>query len=135
MQGASTRHVWQRGLQRVAGTLIGLGVAWVLLLTHPTPLMICVSIILLQVLVEFLVVRNYAVAAIFITVLTIFLAESGSDLSVSPTGLIAARFIDILIGSIFGGIGGWVLYNEHVHWIATRQIRKTKIALSRKRQG
>ena len=132
MQGASTQHIWQRGLQRVLGTLIGLGMAWMLLLMHPTPLMICVSIIMLQVIVEFLVVRNYAVAAIFITVLTIFLAESGSNLSVSPTGLIAARFIDILIGSIIGALGGWILYNEHVHWLATRQIRKTKIAISRK---
>jgi uncharacterized membrane protein YccC len=95
--------------------------------------MICVSIIILQVIIEFLVVRNYTVAAIFITVLTIFLAESGSDLSVSPTGLIATRFIDILIGSVIGALGGWILYNERVHWIATRQIRKTKIAISRKK--
>ncbi len=133
MQGASTRHIWQRSIQRILGTFIGLGFTWGILLLQPTLLAICISIILLQIIVEWLVVRNYGVAAVFITVLTIFLAESGGTLTASPTDLITARFFDILIGSAIGAIGGWILYNERLHYRATRHIRKTRILISRRR--
>ncbi|MCU7549675.1 FUSC family protein [Chitinophagaceae bacterium LB-8] len=133
MQGASTHHIWQRSIQRILGTFVGLGITWFILMLHPTPLIICISIIALQVIVEFLVVRNYGIAVIFITILTIFLAESGNALTINPTALITARFLDILTGSIIGAIGGWILYNERVHYIATRQIRKTQIAISRRK--
>jgi uncharacterized membrane protein YccC len=133
MQGASTRHIWQRSVQRILGTFIGLGVTWGILMLHPSLVVICISIIALQVIVEFLVVRNYAIAVIFITILTIFLAESGNSLTADPSTLITARFLDILTGSIIGAIGGWILYNERVHYHATRQIRKTQIAISRRK--
>lgn len=132
MQGASTRHIWQRSIQRIAGTFIGLCITWIILLLQPSLLVICFSIILLQVIVEWLVVRNYGIAVIFISILTIFLAESGSSLISNPTGLIVARFADILTGSIIGAIGGWVLYNERIHYNAKRQVRKAKMALTRR---
>jgi hypothetical protein len=133
MQGVSVSHIWQRSAQRILGTFIGLVISWFILLIHPSLLAICVSIILLQVVVEFLVVRNYAIAVIFITVLTIFLAESGTALSGHPDALIAARFFDILTGSLVGGLGGWILYNEKLHALASRQIRRTRLTLARRR--
>lgn len=133
MQGASTRHVWQRSIQRIAGTFIGLCVTWIILLLQPSLLVICFSIILLQVVVEWLVVRNYGIAVIFISILTIFLAESDSSLISNPTGLIIARFADILTGSIIGAIGGWVLYNERIYYATRRQVRKAKVVLTRRR--
>ena len=134
MQGSSTRHVWQRSVQRVVGTLLGLGLAWVILLPEPTLLAICLSIVALQVIVEILVVRNYGIAMVFITILTIFLAESGSSLLADPTPLIIARFYDIVTGSVMGAIGGWILYNERLHFMANRQIRKTKIIIQKRRR-
>ena len=77
-----------------------------------TILSICISILILQIIIEFLVVRNYALAAVFITILTIFLAEPNVDLVEEPNRLIAARFFDILIGSLIGVIGGWMLYHD-----------------------
>ena len=133
MQGVSVQHVWLRSAQRILGTFIGLVLSWLILLFQPSLLAICVSIILLQTLVEFLVVRNYAIAVIFITVLTIFLAESGTALSGHPGTLIEARFFDILTGSLVGAAGGWLLYNEKLQALATRQIRKTRVSLSRRR--
>ncbi|TPE43850.1 FUSC family protein [Pontibacter mangrovi] len=134
MQGVSIRHIWQRSAQRVLGTFIGLGLTWAILLLKPSILAIAVGIILLQFVVEMLVVRNYAVAAVFITVLTIFLAETGTALS-DPTPLIRARFYDILIGSTIGALGGWALYNEKLHYLTARQIRKTKIAVARRKRN
>ncbi len=132
MQGISTRHIWQRSIQRIVGTFIGLGITWVILLLQPSLLLLCLGVIGLQLIVEFLVVRNYGVAVIFITVLTIFLAESGKSLTVDPTTLIIARFIDIFIGSLIGAVGGWMLYNERLQYKATRQMRRTKILMARR---
>lgn len=81
MQGRTTRHIWLRGAQRIMGTLLGLGLTWLIVLGNPTPLFMVVAIILSQTIVEFLIVRNYGVAVIFITILTIFLSESGKELT------------------------------------------------------
>jgi len=132
MQGLNTKHIWARSAQRVLGTLLGLGVTWCILLLSPSVLVISLGIIALQIVVEFLVVRNYAVAAIFITILTIFLAESNNVLTENPNILFEARFFDILIGSIIGAIGGWVLYNQQIHFVTTKQIRKGKVLLRKK---
>jgi len=134
MQGVSVRHVWQRSIQRVLGTFVGLVVTWGILSLQPSMLALCVGIIVLQIVVELLIVRNYGIAVVFITVLTIFLAESGDTLTNNPTQLMTARFFDILIGSTIGAIGGWILYNEKVHAAATRQIRRTKVIV-KKRKG
>lgn len=133
MQGASTQHVWQRSIQRMVGTFIGLGLTWVILLLKPTLLTVCLGIVGLQLIVEFLVVRNYGIAVIFITMLSIFLAESGNTLTTDPTLLIKTRFFDIVLGSIIGAIGGWMLYNQRLQYMATRQLRKTKVIMARKR--
>lgn len=125
MQGSSSKHTWSRGVQRIIGTLIGLGLTW--LITYyiePTPLIIVISITLIQTIVEFLIVRNYAIAVIFITILTIFLAEPGGHLIENADKVFIARLIDILIGSVIGIIGGWVLYHERLHYYARTQLKK-----------
>lgn len=128
MHGASASHVFTRSLQRILGTLIGLGCSWGILLLAPSPLVICILIILSQVIVEFLVVRNYAIAVVFITLLTILLAESNTAIPVNSAALFRTRVIDILLGCSLGSVGGWILYNERVHYQTGRQIRKTKLA-------
>lgn len=133
MQGASTTHVWQRSIQRISGTFLGLILTWFILSLEPSLFTICLSIIGLQIMVEMLIARNYTIAVIFITILTIFLAESGQTLTTTPYFLIKARFFDILTGSIIGAIGGWILYNEKLQFLAARQIRKTKIRIARKK--
>ncbi|GEO06328.1 hypothetical protein AAE02nite_39920 [Adhaeribacter aerolatus] len=100
---------------------------------QPSLLAICISIILLQSVVELLVVRNYGIAVVFITILTIFLAESGETLTNSPNDLIFTRFLDILTGSVIGAVGGWILYNEKLHFITTRQLRKTRMVILRRK--
>lgn len=127
MQGISAKHIWTRAMQRILGTFIGLGITWLILEMDVTVLGICISILILQTIVEFLVVRNYAVAAIFITTLTILLTEPNISLLETPDHLMIARFFDILIGSIIGAIGGWFLYNQRIHFFAEKQVRKTKV--------
>lgn len=132
MQGINTRHVWQRSLQRILGTCIGLGITWIILSFHLTPLSVCISILLLQFIVEMLVVRHYGLAVMFITPLTILLAEAGRAMSVNPGTLVSARFIDIVLGSLIGALGGWFLYHRQLHQKAGRQIRKMRVAVLRR---
>lgn len=132
MNGVNFYHVWQRSFQRILGTFLGLGLAWLLLIFEIDTLGICISIMLLQFIVEMLIVRHYGLAVLFITPLTLFLAEAGSDLSLNPSQLIYSRFIDILIGSCIGAIGGWVLHHNYLKNKINRQFRKTRISVLRK---
>ena len=104
MQGGNLKHIWQRGIHRISGTFIGLGLFWLLLQTEPTPLMICAIITILQAIIELLVARNYGLAVIFITPLTILLAEAGSESLSNPDITVAARFWDIALGSVIGAL-------------------------------
>lgn len=131
MQGVTTKHVWTRAAQRVLGTFIGLGLTWVILQMSITVLGICICILLLQIIVEFLVVRNYAIAAIFITMLTIFLAEPNLSLVGDPNQLMTTRFFDIFIGSAIGAVGGWILYHERVQFFLKKRIKKTKLVMKK----
>lgn len=124
MQGGSSKHTWTRGTQRIVGTLVGLGITWLIAYTNPSTLVMVISITILQIIIEVLVVRNYALAVIFITMMTIFLTESGNQFSQNTTQVFLARMYDILIGSVIGIIGGWTLYHEKVHYYTTLQIKK-----------
>lgn len=124
MQGASLYHIRQRTVYRILGTFVGLGVCWALLNVIHTPLLICISIILLQFIVEMLIVRHYALAVIFITPMAILLTEASSPLINDPNELISLRFWEICIGSIVGAIGGWLLYKEKIRYTSIRGIEK-----------
>lgn len=130
MLGISTQHIWQRSIQRILGTAIGMLLTWALLQFQFTPLFICISIVVLQIIVEILIVRNYGIAVIFLTMLTIFLAESGGSLA-HPDMLMRARFFDIVVGSLLGACGGWFLYNEQIRYAATLRLRKTRVIISK----
>ena len=131
IQGVSLRHVWQRSFHRIVGTYIGLFLTWLLLLLNMTPLGICFSVLILQFIIEIVVVRQYALAVIFITPLTIFLAEAGRAMTVDPNILISTRFLDIVLGSLIGAVGGWFLHHQQLHYHAERRIRKTRVAILR----
>lgn len=114
MQGATRRHIWERSINRIVGTFIGAGLAWYLLDLQMSGLAICISIMLLQFIIEVLVVRQYGMAVIFITALTIFLAEAGHDPIQTAQQSVYIRFFDIFLGSVIGGVGGWILHHKKV---------------------
>lgn len=88
-------------------------------------------ILLMQFVVEMLITRNYGYAVIFITSLTLMLAEFGSAIANHPNELVVARFTDIIIGSLTGAIGGYFLYHQKLKSKVARQLRKTRIILKR----
>lgn len=63
--------------------------------------------------------------------MTILLAETANPANLSIDQLIYTRFIDILIGSAIGAIGGYFIYHEKIRYAAVRRLRKMRIALIR----
>lgn len=132
IQGVTLQQVWRRTFQRILGTFVGLLLTWFLLQLELNLFWICFSIVVFQCIVETLIVRQYALAIIFITPLTIFLADVGNSSNIDPNQLITTRFFDIVIGSVIGAVAGWILHHQYLRNQSERQIRKTRIALYRK---
>lgn len=125
MQGLSLYHIRQRMFQRILGTFIGIGLTWIMFyFIDFTPLLICISIVILQLIIELLIVKQYALAVIFITPFTILLNEASSPFFKDPSALIVLRLEQIVIGSILGAIGGWFICKEKIRYATT--INKLK---------
>lgn len=129
MQGASIYNIWQRSFHRILGTFVGLGLCWLILAGEPSIWLICIAIIILQFMVEMLVTRQYAVAVIFITPLTILMTEAANPLINSPETLISLRFLEITIGSILGAIGGYIIHKEKIRYASIKGLRKLEKGL------
>ncbi len=109
LQGNSLLQMWQRQAQRIVGTAVGLGLAWILFSFHPSTLVLALAIGVLNFAIQSLVVRNYALALIFITPMTLIFSEATS-LQTELSTLMEARFMETVFGSLMGFIGGWVLH-------------------------
>lgn len=111
IHGASLRAVWNKQVQRIVGTGIGLLVAWGLLTLPLDKWSVSLLMMLLAFIIETLVVRHYGMAAIFITPLTIFLAEATQLGHGSPDALLLARLLDTVLGCAVGLVGGACLHS------------------------
>ena len=115
IQGTTLRAVWNRNLQRVVGTALGMLVAWGLLSLPLGPWAVAPILMLLSFTVEWLVVRHYGLATVFITPLTILLAEAARlDPQVSHAALIQSRFMDTTLGCAVGLLGGVVMHQPRL---------------------
>jgi hypothetical protein len=124
IQGMSLRAVWNKQVHRVAGTGIGLLVAWGLLMLPLDKWSISMIMMMLAFVIETAVVRHYGFAVIFITPLTILLAEAATLGQGSAASLIQARFFDTVLGCIVGFIGGICLHSPRFRDVAGRQMRR-----------
>ncbi|WP_019140794.1 FUSC family protein [Noviherbaspirillum massiliense] len=124
IQGASLRAIWNKQLQRILGTSLGLVVTWGLLLLPLDKWSISLTMMALTFVVESTVVRHYAFAATFITPLTILLAEAAT-LGHGPAGtMIEARFFDTVLGCVVGLAGGICLHSPRFRDVVGRQMRR-----------
>lgn len=111
MQGATFRAIWQRNIHRILGTVVGMALAWMIFSLAPGPWELAGLILVLSFIIEFLITRNYGLAVIFITPLTVIFAEA-TVASAVPDQLILSRIFDIALGSCIGYIGGWVIHHR-----------------------
>lgn len=124
LQGATFRMVWRRNVHRIVGTLVGMVLTWSLLHLHMSPWAMLACIVILQCLIEFFVPRNYGLAVIFITPLTVFFAEVNIANKAHVDWLIFSRVIDIVLGSMIGFAGGWVIHQTRLFEYGERLLDK-----------
>lgn len=124
IQGMSLRAVWNKQLQRILGTGVGLLLAWALLMIPFNPWTLALVMMLLSFIIETLVVRHYATAAIFITPMTILLAEAVALNPASALPLIQARFWDTVLGSVLGLLGGICLHSASFRGVVSSWLKQ-----------
>ncbi|MES2923517.1 MAG: FUSC family protein [Verrucomicrobiota bacterium] len=120
LQGGTFRAVWHRQVHRIVGTAIGMVLSWFLFPAVPEPVTMAAVIVVLVFVAEYLVPRHYGVAVIFITPMTVAFVEFSAGV-VPVHGLLMARLLDIVIGSVIGAAGGWVLH--HPQWCLSVEQR------------
>lgn len=121
IQGLNLRAVWLRQAERIVGTMLGLGLTWILLLVAAEPWSVAVAVVVLTFCIETAIVRHYVFAAIFITPLTILLAEMTSAGEVATSSLMAARLADTVIGALAGLLGAACLHSRALRRILARR--------------
>lgn len=122
MQGMNLRASWSRNVHRIVGTAIGLGFAWLLLPFVEGPWAVALAVMVLTFAIETAVVRHYAFAAIFITPLTIILAERSNPGAASVGALMEARLIDTVIGAMIGLTGALCLHRPGLRRVLERGL-------------
>lgn len=89
----------QRGAERLLGTWAGLLLAGVVLTVHPQGPWLALLIMVVQFTIEVTVMRNYALAAVFITTAAVTIASGGQKVA-DISGLLLARGVDTTIGCV-----------------------------------
>jgi hypothetical protein len=94
-----------RGLHRMIGTILGAGV-YLLLAPLPIPaLWLALLLGVLQFTIELFVVRNYALALVFITPLVLLLTGAATG-AVDTVAVATERVVDTLAGAVLGAASG-----------------------------
>ena len=125
MQNVTMRAVWNKQVHRILGTAAGMVLTWLLLTLQLNPWSLFLILTTLSFIIEMLVVRHYGLAVIFITPLTILLAEAGANMQLPPDVIIQARLIDIVVGSVIGVVGGVFLHNLSLReWVSRHLFRR-----------
>jgi hypothetical protein len=109
-QGADWIRTVQRGIERMLGTWVRLGLAAAILVLHPHGLWLAVVLALLNFTIEMLVVRNYALAAVFITATALTISSGSRRVDVGD--LLLDRGVDTLIGCAVG-LGVYLVMARH----------------------
>ena len=116
--------VWNKQLQRIVGTVLGLLLFLGLLVLPLDKWTISLLVMALSFIVEVMIVRHYGFAVIFITPLTLFLAEAATLGHDVPRGILQARLVDTIVGSLVGLAGGFCLHSPRFREVAGRQLRR-----------
>lgn len=100
LAGADFAGRIRRGLHRILGTVVGLGVTALILSQQPGAVLLVVLIAALQFPTELFMIRNYGLALVFFTPLILIMTVLAHP--TEPGILIADRGLETLIGAVIG---------------------------------
>lgn len=122
--GSTIMSTFLRAIQRSVGTIIGVVIASLILSIHPEGFFISMIILLLTFLTELFIVRNYALATMFITPNALVMAESTTQMHNMPF-FATTRIIDIIIGCLIGLLGVLLVGRTSASGLLPHLIAKT----------
>ncbi len=131
MLGMNFQSIWTKLVHRLVGTGVGILLAWLLLLLSPDAIGVAMIIFAVMFCIETLIVRHYGAAVVFITPLTIFLAEYSAAQPSPINEIIATRFWDTAAGCLMGILGGLVILSPAIKQKSQMVVNKVlnKLAL------
>ncbi|MCD2173958.1 FUSC family protein [Rhizobium sp. C4] len=101
MQGTHLHISMNRALQRMAGTVLGAGLVWIILTQGPSVWTVIALVVCLQFVIEMVIGANYALGQIFITPLALLMAHLASNGADGAT-MVAERVFDTVAGACIG---------------------------------
>lgn len=102
----SMREMAFRGVHRLVGTVLGLGLTALILAFDPSAVALVVVIIAAQFMTELIVLRHYALALVFITPLALLMGQLVHPL---PAGdVVTQRAVETLLGVVIGLGVAWL---------------------------
>ncbi|MFJ7219028.1 FUSC family protein [Amycolatopsis sp. NPDC098790] len=129
-QGTDRLHANVRGLQRFAGTALGLALFAALSLLAPTGIALVAAVAVLQFCIELFVPRNYAVAVVFITPVALLAGGAAAAGAIGP--VVRDRLVETLIGVALAVLAQYVLaphaHRATFHWTGSR-VRTAALTL------
>lgn len=124
LQGRNLETVFNRNMQRIIGGFVGLIIGGFFLELHLQTIQVVSLIILLNILVEYSMVRNYALANFFTNPLALLLSNLSREQF--TLDLVQFRFAGLVIGSLIGLAGALLItycikiYNKEVQLIKNK---------------
>ncbi|MGN7359525.1 FUSC family protein [Paenibacillus sp. SAF-054] len=126
MLGSTVIATFHRAIQRSIGTIIGILAASAILWTRPEGFVISVAIMLFTFFAELTIVRNYAIALLFVTPNALLMAEASSHIH-HVAYFAGTRIVDVITGSVIGLIGVLLLgrrsASSRIPYLMGRTIR------------
>ncbi|GAF07163.1 FUSC family protein [Paenibacillus pini] len=104
MLGSTVIATFHRAIQRSLGTIIGILVASAILWTRPEGFIVSIAIMLFTFFAELFIVRNYAIALLFVTPNALLMAETNTHIH-NVAYFAGTRIMDVIVGSVIGLMG------------------------------
>ena len=101
MQGTHLHISMNRALQRMAGTVIGAGLVWIVLAQEPSLWTVIAVVACLQLVIEIVIGANYALGQIFVTPLALLMSYLASN-GAAGASMVGERILDTLAGAFIG---------------------------------
>lgn len=119
-----------RAAHRVAGTVVGIGLFFLIHAANPRGFLLLVVALVLIFILQMLAVRNYALAVIFVTPMALLISTAGNPYK--PVGEIAGeRVLETVIGAVTAVAVIWVAGRRAPIALVRRQFRRAVRSLER----
>ncbi len=101
MQGAHLHISMNRALQRMAGTMLGALIVWLILSQSPSVWVVIALLVVIQLITEIVIGSNYAFGQILVTPMALLMTFLAAPHAVG-TAMVPERIADTLAGAVIG---------------------------------